>query len=298
MFGSDGAMLRFSRLIAFLLAVAAAFAWGAASGTAGATAKETQARISGDLDAGRSIVVHVIVALCDNVNQGIVPVPKHLGNGQDPGSNLYWGALYGVRGFFSGKGGWTTLSTETPAESAIRQRVVFYREVTRGDGLAGVYVVADAWDGAEIKSAIERFLAIAGGAEKEVVSFRRGSNEATISAGGSSHLAAFVGHNGLMDFTLGASHGPVTPHAASSSIVLACASKSYFLHLLREVGSHPLLLTTGLMAPEAYTLDAAIQSWARGGSVAAVREAAAAAYQKYQKCGRQAARNLFWGEEP
>ena len=27
--------------------------------------------------------IHVLVALCDNVHQGIVPVPKSLGNGQD-----------------------------------------------------------------------------------------------------------------------------------------------------------------------------------------------------------------------
>ncbi len=33
--------------------------------------------------------IHVFVALCDNQNQGIVPVPASLGNGQDPKSNLY-----------------------------------------------------------------------------------------------------------------------------------------------------------------------------------------------------------------
>jgi len=34
-------------------------------------------------------VIHILVALCDNENQGIVPVPKAIGNGQDPGNNLY-----------------------------------------------------------------------------------------------------------------------------------------------------------------------------------------------------------------
>jgi hypothetical protein len=33
-------------------------------------------------------VIHVLVALCDNENQGIVPVPAHLGNGEDPNRNL------------------------------------------------------------------------------------------------------------------------------------------------------------------------------------------------------------------
>jgi hypothetical protein len=91
--------------------------------------------------------------------------------------------------------------------------------------------------------------------------------------------------------------GRVAQAMANSTIVLACASKHYFLELLRQVGSHPLLLTNGLMAPEAYTLDATIRSWVAGGSATVVREAAASAYQKYQKCGLQAARNLFWSQE-
>ena len=57
-----------------------------------------------------------------------------------------------------------------------------------------------------------------------------------------------------------------------------------------------MLLTTGLMAPEAYTLEAIVRAWVGGGSTAAVREAAAAAYHKYQNCGLRAARKLFWGE--
>ena len=36
--------------------------------------------------------IHVVVALCDNENQGIVPVPEKLGNGKEPLTNLYWGA--------------------------------------------------------------------------------------------------------------------------------------------------------------------------------------------------------------
>ncbi len=47
--------------------------------------------------------IHVFVALCDNKNQGIIPVPKSLGNGQNPATNLYWGATYGVKNFFAKK---------------------------------------------------------------------------------------------------------------------------------------------------------------------------------------------------
>ena len=41
--------------------------------------------------------VHVFVALCDNLNQGIVPVPEFMGNGKDTRQNLYWGLAGGVK---------------------------------------------------------------------------------------------------------------------------------------------------------------------------------------------------------
>jgi hypothetical protein len=56
-----------------------------------------------------SRVIHVLVALCDNENQGIVPVPAHLGNGDDPARNLYWGAGNGVKTFFSKSKDWQKL---------------------------------------------------------------------------------------------------------------------------------------------------------------------------------------------
>lgn len=44
--------------------------------------------------------IHVLVALCDNKYQGIVKVPKGIGNGQDPNTNLYWGCGYGLGRIF------------------------------------------------------------------------------------------------------------------------------------------------------------------------------------------------------
>ncbi len=260
------------------------------------SATDPQARITRDVEAGRLIVVHVVVALCDNENQGIVPVPQHLGNGQDARSNLYWGALYGVRTFFAQQAGWNRLAAGMPGDARILERAVFATNIRRDGRSATVYVVADAWDGAEIKAAIEKFLTFAGERDAEKISVRQGSEQISLDAGGAAHLVAFVGHNGLMDLLIDTPPRPADPGSARSSMVLACASKPFFLDLLHRVGSHPLLLTTGLMAPEAYTLDAAIRSWVSGGSVADVREAAATAYARYQKCSPRAARNLFWGE--
>ena len=65
-----------------------------------ATLADVVARLDTDAEAGKPLVAHVVVALCDNESQGIVPVPARLGDGDSPQSNLYWGAMYGVRGWF------------------------------------------------------------------------------------------------------------------------------------------------------------------------------------------------------
>jgi hypothetical protein len=80
---------------------------------------------------------------------------------------------------------------------------------------------------------------------------------------------------------------------ARSVFVLACASESHFWTRLRDSGAHVLLTTTGFMAPEAYTVEAIVRSWLSEADAAAVRDAAARAYDAHQGCGLTAARNLF-----
>ena len=77
------------------------------------------------------------------------------------------------------------------------------------------------------------------------------------------------------------------------AIILACYSKNYFQDEIRQAGAHPILWTTHLMAPEAYTLKAAIDGWLNGESGAQIDERAAQTYNTYQKCGIKGARNLF-----
>ena len=81
--------------------------------------------------------------------------------------------------------------------------------------------------------------------------------------------------------------------APECAVVLACKSHGYFTEPLGKVGCKPLITTSGLMAPEAYTLDAIIRSWAAGEGPEAARRAAAGAYAKYQKISRRAAERLF-----
>ncbi len=105
-------------------------------------------------------------------------------------------------------------------------------------------------------------------------------------------LVVYVGHDGLMDFS-SALDFPSSTAANRSAIVLACASKTFFRELLRKTGAQPLLWTTGLMAPEAYTLKAAIDGWILEESKEQIRQRAAAAYAKYQRCSLSAATRLF-----
>jgi len=257
--------------------------------------------VTKDVNQGNPIVVHVVVALCDNRYQGIVPVPKAIGNGQDPGSNLYWGAGFGVRTFLVRQGGWQLLSQETVPVQGRLERIVLRKSLRREGKAATVFLVADAWDGREIKAATVSFLALAAGWEAEVLTVKGRNGPVSLPAGGASHLVAYVGHDGLMDFSLPPGPEPAAGAAAPgqavrSAVVLACASQAFFQPHLARGGSHPLLLTTNLMAPEAYTLDAAVTAWAQGGAAETVRDAAARAYAIYQKISLRSAHRLFTGE--
>ena len=215
------------------------------------------------------IAVHVTVALCDNATQGIVPVPAAIGDGNNPRTNLYWGAAYGLKSWLK-RERWKIEAGKAPHEFVLERLVA--RKTIAGQE---VVLTADAWRGSRIREAITSFLEAASGSGE----------------GARADLVAYVGHDGLMEFTL---TPRIAPRGAKRprSIVLACASLQYFGEPLQRAGSRPLLLTTGLMAPEAYTLTAAITAWVDGSDV---REAAAQAYHRYQKCGIRGARKLFTG---
>jgi len=226
--------------------------------------------------------IHVVVALCDNVHQGIVPVPKTLGNGQDKDRNLYWGAAYGVRTWFDRSKEWERVKVQVGLPERVLERCIWKHRIT------GTVLVADAYDGQYISTATAVFLTYAAGHAPATVS--TGNGQAP--SGGAADLIAYVGHDGLMDFTAPAAKTPANDKARRT-IILACISQRYFREPVKAAGASPLLWTTGLMAPEAYTLEAALNAWVSGADDAMVREKAAAAYHAYQKCGLNAARRLL-----
>jgi hypothetical protein len=231
-------------------------------------------------------VVHVFGALADNEHQGIVPVPAFLGNGDDPARNLYWGAAFGVRTFFKHAPEWKEILYSKQPNKFILERIIFQSQ--NGD----VLLVADAYRGLEIKQAITDFFRAAAGIPDKEAAAGGVVAGVAIQVPPVADLAVYVGHDGLMDFPLAVDFGGRSD-SKQSAIILACASRSYFKDLLRASGATPLLWTNGLMAPEAYTLKAALDGWMQQESKEEIRKRAAAAYAKYQKCSVAAALRLF-----
>jgi hypothetical protein len=246
-----------------------------ASGRNTAAAPQSTKRNSGKL-------IHVLVALCDNEHQGIVPVPARIGDGDDPANNLYWGARFGVKTFFKRVNDWKLIAETRNPRAEILERLVFKHQ-TRN-----VHLIADAYRGREIKRCVADFFEFSAGRAVETIN----ANSVDLHAGGGADLIAYVGHDGLMDFSLD-SPPQKADDRQRDAIMLACLSKRFFAEPMRKAGSNPLLWTTGLMAPEAYVLKAAIDGWVLNEDGEGIRRRAATAYNQYQRCGLNAALRLF-----
>jgi hypothetical protein len=227
-------------------------------------------------------VIHVMVALCDNVNQGIVPVPAFLGNGEDASKNLYWGAMYGVKTYFSKSPNWQKITTINNPKENVLERIIFKHKSQN------VYLIADAYRGSKMKETINDFFSATSG---EILENIKIGNE-TIQTLGSANLVAFVGHNGLMDFEL-EKEIVKKDDAKRDAIMLACASRNYFAQHLKKTSANPLVWTSNLMAPEAYILHDAIEGWVRNETDSQIQTRAASAYAKFQKISVKSASRLL-----
>jgi hypothetical protein len=263
-----------------LLAACQIGAWGDSRGDSRETSRPEAAAQPARRNSGK--LIHVLVALCDNQYQGIVPVPARIGNGDDPANNLYWGASFGVKTFFKRAGDWKLIVETRNPRAEILERLVFKHQNK------DVHLIADAYRGREIKRCLADFFEFSAGRAGETVK----TNSIELHAGGGADLVAYVGHDGLMDFALD-SYPQKAGDRQRDAVMLACLSKRYFAEPLRKSGAKPLLWTTGLMAPEAYVLKAAIDGWILNEDGEGIRRRAATAYNQYQKCGINAALRLF-----
>lgn len=225
--------------------------------------------------------IHIFVALCDNKYQGIVPVPAKIGNGQDMNNNLYWGCAFGIRTYFKKSKEWIFIGAEK-LEAGRLERIIFRHKTQK------YYLIADAYDGKFIKQCTIDFLKSCSGQLSETIKIEK----KLVGISGNSSLVAYIGHDGLMDFNLNESFES-TDKKFRKCIILACISKSFFAPYIEQTNAFPLVWTTGLMCPEAYTIHDAISSFVKNESDESIRLKAAVAYSKYQKCSLKSAKNLL-----
>lgn len=211
-------------------------------------------------------------------------MPAALGDGDDPDKNLYWGAAFGVHAFFRKSADWEQIGLTQHPNKYVLERLIFRHRTS------GTYLIADAYRGSEIKQALADFFSAAAGLEAPIQF--DGPKDGPIHLNKKADLVVYVGHDGLMDFALEKSFRG-DGGSKRQAIILACASKQYFGSGLKVTGAEPVLWTTNLMAPEAYTLKAALDGWIADESGEQIRQRAASAYAQYQKSSQKAALRLF-----
>lgn len=239
--------------------------------------------------SGRNFkVIHTFVALCDNDSQGIAPVPRKIGNGDDPANNLYWGCSDGSRSIFSASKNWKRLSSgKVEGTPQILERLVFQHQGNQA------ILVIDAWRGAAIQPCVRTFCQSLAGQHYESIELKGQAGPATLAIGGGADFIAFIGHNGFMDFQM--PKYPANPQRKQpvEAAVFCCRSKEFFSGHLAAAGVQPAVLTASNMYPGAFLLRDVLEGWFAKEDRAALRLRAAKAYAANQNIPVKNALNVF-----
>jgi hypothetical protein len=229
-------------------------------------------RVVDDLAAGKKRVVEVHVPLCDNTI--LACGNAKLGDGDTPGTNLYWATTPGFGQWFVRKGsGWQHVSalTEDTGDKDVLEKHVYRRTLAtpaawRKRGAPKRYeleLVIRAWRGSAIDRALAAYAADISG------------------TGTSAQLVAFVGHNRLMD--LDEYKWPAAGTEVKGAIAIACHTASYMKKQVSAATRVPLLMTNDYLFSNAAPLEAAVLAFAQGGGYAEIRRDAATAYAGVRK---------------
>lgn len=247
--------------------------------------------LSQKIEKGQPLVAHILVPLCDNEHQGIVPTSASIGDGMKPDHNLYWATSKGVKRYFKELKDWEQQRLDYNPSNDILQRVIFKKSFSNG---AIVYVVADAYRGDRMPECLDDYFNSLSEHKKDTLII----GIDTIGINGNADLIAFNGHNGLMDenTTFEKATSQTRPKDAVS---ISCASKGYFKIKYLETNSYPLVHTTNLLYPGAFILEGIINKWAMLENEIECKKAAGDAYYKHKpKSGSKGSQNLFdygWG---
>ena len=217
----------------------------------------------------------IIVSLADNANQGIVPIKSTLGNGQNPSTNLYWGALYGVKTYFKRAADYSV--TKGPDYSALTGALDSIKIIPTHDDTFDITAIA--FDGALQNIALKRYY------------------QALLQNAEGYDLVVYIGHNPLMDirpnFDFKSGQAYIDRAKPVKTVVLACQSRSFFKDSIAKTNGVPYVMTNGNMAPEAYTLDGILKAWMKDEGPETARRNAAQKYAEYQKIPLKNAMWLF-----
>jgi hypothetical protein len=271
-------------LRALVLAAALTLASTAAADPLAAIAPE----IATDVQAGRPLVLYVVVPLCSNeqINCGSAIAGRSAGLEH----NVYWGASFGAKHFFDRRGsGWEQVEVSRQ-DSVFLERVVYRRMVPGGpwgrDAPVEQIVAIQAIHGDAIDTAVDQLAATAtSGGRLTFVDGGRPRDERI-------QIVGYAGHNRMMD---GKTLNEPVQGARSPipSFVLACKSEPYFSPFLTRTGSTPLVMTATLMAPEAYLIDAIARGIGENASPSSLRSSAVNAYAKWQRLTPRQASSVF-----
>lgn len=242
--------------------------------------------LKGKVENNDPLVVHVLVPLCDNEHQGIVPTSPKIGNGMDIKNNLYWATSKGMKRFFSNAADWEFVHVKHFPKTVILERAVFYKEFPNG---ARVYLVADAYRGDKMPACLNDYF---NSLSSHLIDTIRVQKE-MIGINGGADLIAFNGHNGLMDESTVYKHANVQTRP-KDAVSISCASNGYFKSHYLNTKSYPLVHTTNLLYPGAFVLKYIIDEWALLKPDKDCKIAAGNAYYTFKpKSGPNGSQNLF-----
>ncbi|HTJ41437.1 MAG TPA: hypothetical protein VL463_05050 [Kofleriaceae bacterium] len=241
------------------------------------------------VERGEPIVVTAHVPLCDN--RIIRCGNKRLGDGDNPDTNLYWNTDEGFLGWFDRKGsGWKREKIQDAgAPSDVLETRVWHRtfkpKEAWNDRKVGkpieIYVIAYAWRGTSIDQTLAAYLDDVYGDQQRTVVLDDGTR---LAAGGKSAIVAWVGHNRLMDVDPidWAARAKSSTSEPKGVIAEACETAPYMAAEVSSETRVPLLMTNDFLFAGANAFEGVVTTFARGGSLKAMRDLATVQYAQGQ----------------
>jgi hypothetical protein len=236
------------------------------------------------IENSQALTIHTFVPLCDNKYQGIIKVPAKLGDGRNLKTNLYWGAGYGLKAYYTRSKEWKYIRSYYNLDTCVLERAIYYRTYSNH---AKVYLILDAYKGDKMDECVFNYFKSLAGILKDSIVI----DSLKIPAYGNSNFLIFNGHNGLMDNQCHEIEN--VDQVERDAAVISCCSYSYFIPYFEKLKAYPLITTTNYLPPEAYIISAIIDNWATMQADDKIRTSAGEAMAKVHKIAVKPCINTF-----